>query len=220
MSTLRYIEVAPSGDADACVIWLHGLGASGHDFEPIVPHLGLPKQHRIRFLFPHAPEIPVTVNNGMVMPAWYNILEMNLQRKVDTVQLQQSADAISALVNEQIEQGIDSRRIVLAGFSQGGAVAYQCAYAFDQPLAGVVAMSTYIAAPENLQIHPFNSQLSTQVHHGVHDPVVPEQLGQAAVQTLKSHGIPVEYFSYPLDHSVNLEEIVEIGRFLTAQLAS
>ena len=125
MSYLPCIEVEPKTSANACVIWLHGLGADGHDFEPIVPELNLPETAAIRFIFPHAPSIPVTINGGMVMPAWYDILEMNIERSVDEKQLLQSADAVRALIDREIERGIDNSRIIIAGFSQGGAVGYQ-----------------------------------------------------------------------------------------------
>ncbi|MCV6606525.1 MAG: alpha/beta hydrolase, partial [Porticoccaceae bacterium] len=123
MQDLRYIEIETAPNPTAAVIWLHGLGANGHDFEPVVPELKLPEGLSVRFIFPHAPEMPVTINGGYVMPAWYDILEMNIDRKVDTKQLRASADAVEKLVEQQIEQGIDSRNIILAGFSQGGAVA-------------------------------------------------------------------------------------------------
>jgi phospholipase/carboxylesterase len=122
MSLLPAVEINPAGTPDATVIWLHGLGASGHDFEPIVPELGLPRGHRVRFVFPHAPNIPVTINQGMRMPAWYDILAMDLERKVDTAQLMASAQAVHALIDAEVASGVAANRIVIAGFSQGGAV--------------------------------------------------------------------------------------------------
>ncbi|BBI63451.1 hypothetical protein HSBAA_47570 [Vreelandella sulfidaeris] len=128
------IEPKDGQPADACVFIIHGLGADGHDFEPLVPALALPKEAHVRFIMPHAPRLPVTINGGMVMPAWYDILAMDLGRRVDENQLKKSAERIQALIQEQIDQGIDSQRIIVAGFSQGGAVAYQAALTFPAPL--------------------------------------------------------------------------------------
>ena len=145
MDYLPCIEVEPQRPADAAVIWLHGLGADGHDFEPIVSELRLPDSAAIRFIFPHASSISVTINNGMVMPAWYDILDMSIEKKVDEEQLLISSEKITALIDREIERGIDSSRIVIAGFSQGGSVGYQTALAYPEPLAGLLAMSTSFA---------------------------------------------------------------------------
>ncbi|ATG73152.1 alpha/beta hydrolase [Zobellella denitrificans] len=216
---LPYIERETGPEPDACVIWLHGLGADGHDFAPIVPELGLPPELRVRFLFPHAPAIPVTVNGGFVMPAWYDILSLEIERKVDETQLRASARAVQALIEQQIGQGIDSRRIVLAGFSQGGAVAYEAALGFDRPLGGLVAMSTYFATAASLELNDANRQLPVQVLHGSRDPVVPELLGQKACRELERLGLLPEYHSYPMEHSVCAAEIRDISRFLCRALA-
>lgn len=216
---LPCIERETGPRPDACVIWLHGLGADGHDFAPIVPELRLPPALHIRFIFPHAPAIPVTVNGGFVMPAWYDILSMEIERKVDETQLRASAKAVQALIEQQIEQGIDSRRIVLAGFSQGGAVAYEAALSFEQPLGGLVAMSTYFATAGSLNIHEANRHLPMQVLHGSRDPVVPELLGQKACRELELLGFLPEYHSYPMEHSVCAAEITDISRFLCRTLA-
>jgi len=135
---------------DSAVIWLHGLGADGHDFVPIVPELQLPDSMGVRFVFPHAPSIPITINGGMVMPAWYDIMAMSMEREIDTQQIMASADAVVALIEREIAQGIGSDRIVLAGFSQGGAVCYQAALAYNKPLAGLMAMSTYFATHKTI----------------------------------------------------------------------
>ena len=144
MSLLPAIEQETRENPDASVIWLHGLGANGYDFVPIVPDLQLPPELGIRFIFPHAPSIPVTVNNGYVMPAWFDIMEMQIDRKIDTKQLLESAAAINRFIDREIERGIDSRRIVLIGFSQGGAVAYQLALSNSRPLGGLIAMSSIL----------------------------------------------------------------------------
>ena len=153
MSLLKTVEVIHNPNnlpVDRAVIWLHGLGASGHDFEPIVPDLGLDGKHGIRFIFPHAPAIPVTINQGYVMPAWYDILEMSLERKIDTAQIEQSAAWIGELIAREAERGVSPAHIVIAGFSQGGAVAYQTALTYDKPLAGLLTLSTYLATKDSL----------------------------------------------------------------------
>ncbi len=214
MTTLNVIVRDTAPTPDACVIWLHGLGADGHDFEPIVPELDLPQGSAIRFIFPHAPKIPVTINGGLPMPAWYDILAMSLEREVDEVQLRASAMAVQALIDQQLARGIDSRRIVLAGFSQGGAVAYEAALSYHQPLAGLIAMSTYLATADSLQRHDANQYLPVQILHGSRDGVVPELLGERACQTLQQWGLVPEFHSYPMEHSVCAAEIADISRFL------
>lgn len=205
--------------ADACVFILHGLGADGHDFEPLVPVLELPADAAVRFILPHAPRQPVTINGGMVMPAWYDILEMNLGRRIDVPQLTASAERIQGLVREQIASGIDSRRIILAGFSQGGAVAYQVALSFEAPLGGLLAMSTYFATAESIERSEANRTLPIEVHHGSVDPVVPEALGKAGYETVRSLGYPAHYRQYPMAHAVCPQQVVDIGRWLSERLA-
>ncbi|MBM7455245.1 phospholipase/carboxylesterase [Oceanisphaera litoralis] len=214
MTTPDFIVRDTAPTPDACVIWLHGLGADGHDFEPIVPELNLPVGSAIRFIFPHAPRIPVTINGGLPMPAWYDILAMSLEREVDELQLRASALAIQGLIEQLLAQGFDSRRIVLAGFSQGGAVAYEAALSYHEPLAGLIAMSTYLATADSLQRHEANQYLPVQILHGSRDGVVPELLGEQACQQLQQWGFVPEYHSYPMEHSVCAAEIADISRFL------
>ena len=211
---LQYIEKETAPNPTAAVIWLHGLGANGHDFEPVVPELKLPSDLAVRFIFPNAPEMPVTINGGYVMPAWYDILEMNIDRKVDAVQLRASADAVEKLMEQQIGQGIDSRKIILAGFSQGGAVAYELALRYQKPLAGLLALSTYFATADDIQFSEVNKNLPIQIMHGTRDPVVPELLGQKANQLLREKGYSVDYKTYPIEHNVSLPEILDIGEWL------
>ena len=213
---LRCVEIEPSAQATASVIWLHGLGASGHDFEPIVPELQLPAELPVRFIFPHAPQIPVTVNGGMVMPAWYDILAMDIDRKVDEAGVLASADAVDALIEREIARGIPSERIIIAGFSQGGAVAYQAALRHPQPLAGLLTLSTYMAMP--VTPSSANASLPVMICHGSMDPMVPEQLGQRAAATLTELGYTPQYKSYPMEHMVCLEQIRDIGKWLTERL--
>ncbi len=214
MDYLPCIEVEPKKSADVAVIWLHGLGADGYDFEPIVPKLRLPDSAAVRFIFPHAPSMPVTINNGMVMPAWYDILNMNIEKKVDEEQLLISSERIGALIGREIERGISSSRIVIAGFSQGGAVGYQTALTYPEPLAGLMAMSTYFATSESILLSQENKALPVQIYHGIMDPIVPESLGQIAYRDLKKRGYSVNYQTYPMQHSVCAEEVMDISKWL------
>jgi len=204
----------PGGSADAAVIWLHGLGASGHDFVPVVPHLGLPDNHGVRFVFPHAPEIPVTINGGMVMPAWYDILAMSLEREIDLKQIASSAAAVRELIQRELDAGIPSERIVIAGFSQGGAVAYHTALSYPKPLAGLMALSTYFATAREVSLSEANRALPIAIFHGTRDPMVPETMGHTASQILKSMGFAPKYRSYSMQHEVCMEAIEDIGRSL------
>lgn len=214
MDYLPALLIEPSQTATASVIWLHGLGADGHDFEPIVPELKLPKQAAIRFIFPHAPSIPVTINGGYVMPAWYDILAMDIDRKVDVKQLEASAQAVAQLIDRELEKGIPSERIVLAGFSQGGAVAYQTALSYPKPLGGLLALSTYFATADTIQLNPANRKLPIAIFHGSQDTVVPESLGKKAQQRLQALGYTPEYFSYAVEHSVSAAEVKHLARFI------
>jgi len=219
MDYLPCVEVEPASPATATVIWLHGLGADGHDFEPVVPELKLPKELAIRFIFPHAPSIPVTINQGSVMPAWYDILHIDFEREVNEEQLLASAADVQALIDREIERGIDSTRIVIAGFSQGGAVGYQAALSYKKPLAGLLAMSTYFATVNIVDVYPANEQLPIEIYHGSNDSMVPEQLAKNSLQFLKMIGFKPNYTSYPMDHSVCLEQINDISEWLQKTLA-
>ncbi|WP_296403680.1 alpha/beta fold hydrolase [Psychrobacter sp.] len=203
---------------DKSVIWLHGLGASGHDFEPVVPELGLNKDMAVRFIFPHAPNIPVTINGGMVMPAWYDILEMSLERKVDVKQIETSAAAIKDLIQREIESGVNSENIVIAGFSQGGAIAYQVALTYPQRLAGLMALSTYLAVDDASKYTAINKDIPIKIDHGTQDPVVPVLLGQRANDTLTKQGYNIEFSTYPMAHQVCLPQIKAIGKWLNKVL--
>ena len=218
MSYLPCVEIEPALPADAAIVWLHGLGADGHDFEPIVPELRLPKDAAVRFVFPNAPAIPVTINGGMVMPAWFDIREMSIERSIDERQLLESAAAVSALIDREVERGVDSRRIVLAGFSQGGVVAYQVALSYPKPLAGLLALSAYFATARSVVPHPANRALPVQICHGSLDPLVPELLGHQAHQVLLAMGYAANYKTYPVGHGVSEEEVADIGRWLRVTL--
>lgn len=218
MELLPAIEIETHKKPDAAVIWLHGLGADGNDFAPVVPELCLPENLAVRFIFPHAPSIPVTINGGFVMPAWYDILLMEIDRKVDTAQLLLSAEAIRRFVDNERARGIDSRRIIVAGFSQGGAVAYQVALTYGEPLGGLLAMSTYFATEKSIALHEANKNLAIEVHHGMYDAVVPIQLGKKAVELLGKRDYAVTYREYPMEHAVCAEQIKDISMWLQTRL--
>lgn len=218
MNLLPHELVETSSQPNASVIWLHGLGADGNDFKPIVNELHLPTSAEIRFIFPHAPSMPVTINNGMVMPAWYDILDMSIDRKVDLVQLQQSASEIVALIEAEHAKGIAYERIIIAGFSQGGAVALETALSFPEKLGGLLAMSTYFASKETVNFHPANHSLPIEVQHGQYDPVVPLALGENCFQTLKTRGYPVSIQTYPMEHAVCPQQIQDIRQWLLERL--
>lgn len=211
-------ETAPSPDAS--IIWLHGLGASGYDFSPIIPELRLPETMAVRFIFPHAPRIPVTINNRMVMPAWYDILEMEIDRRVDFDQLSLSTKAIERFIENECEKGIDSSRIIIAGFSQGGAVAYDVTLSCELQLGGLLAMSTYFATEEIINLSEANASIPIEIQHGIDDPVVPEHLGKKAYDLLQSKGYATEYKTYPMEHGVCPEQIEDISVWFQKVLAA
>ena len=214
---LPCVEVEPAQPAVASVIWLHGLGADGHDFEPVVPALNLPDTLPVRFVFPNAPVQPVTVNGGWEMPAWYDILEMTLERKIDVDGLLRSVSQINALIEREIARGIPSEKIVLAGFSQGGAVAYHTALCCPKPLAGLLTLSTYVATAELIKQHcaDANRSIPVAIHHGSEDDVVPMTLGVQACELLQQQGYHPEWHRWPVDHGLCLPEVEAIGRWLT-----
>jgi phospholipase/carboxylesterase len=212
------VQSNPKIDVNAAVIWLHGLGSDGHDFEPIVPELKLPPDLNVRFIFPHAPSIPVTVNNGYIMPAWYDIIELTLDRKVDVQQLRTSAAQVHALIEREINRGVPSGKIILAGFSQGGAVAYEAALSFAKPLAGLLALSTYFATHDSVVVNEANKNIPVLIQHGTEDSVVPELLGQRAARQLEVFGIAADYEIYPMEHTVCATQVADIGEWLQERL--
>ena len=214
MSFLPCIDIEPKTPATATVILLHGLGADGNDFVPIVSEMRLPSTMAVRFIFPNAPSIPITINGGYVMPAWYDITELAIDRKIDSTQLIDSSEQIRRLIDREIDRGIPSNRIVLAGFSQGGAVSYQTALTYMQPLAGLLCMSTYFATKDTITPNSANKNLPIFLCHGSRDPMVPEHMGQEAQERLTAMGYSVEYKSYPVEHSVCPEEIADISQWL------
>ena len=214
MSLLTCIVKEPKTAATAAVIWLHGLGADGNDFVPIIPQLNLPAAMAVRFIFPNAPSIPITINGGHVMPAWYDITAIDIERTVDMSQLTESAEKIRLLIDREIDRGIPSDRIVLAGFSQGGAVCYQTALTYIQPLAGLTCLSSYFATKDSITPNSANKQIPIKICHGTNDPMVSVQQGKLARQRLTEMGYAVDYSEYPMDHAVCPEEIAEISLWL------
>jgi phospholipase/carboxylesterase len=212
---LPSVEIEPKTPATAAVIWLHGLGADGHDFPPIVPELGLPAGSAVRFVFPHAPRIPVTLNGGMIMPAWYDIKSLDV-RGQDEAGIRQSETRLQRLIGREIERGVASDRIVVAGFSQGGAIALFTGLRYAAPLAGILALSTYLVAPVALEaeLSAANRQVPIFQGHGTFDPMVPHALGLATRQWLTDRGWQVEAHDYSMAHQVCLEEIEAIGLWL------
>lgn len=205
------------------VIWMHGLGADGSDFVPVVPHLGLEGAPAVRFVFPNAPAIPVTCNGGWVMPAWYDIISLDPDtRQVDAAGVVRSRAAIRRLVARENERGIPCARIFLAGFSQGGAVAYATALTHAERLAGIVALSTYLPTPELVEAEgsAANAAQSIFAAHGTEDDVVGPGLGTRARDFLAARGHAVEWREYPMPHSVCIEEIVDIGTWLRTRMAA
>ena len=213
-SELTSIEINPVGIATASVIWLHGLGASGDDFEPVIPHLKLSKTLNVRFIFPHAPEQPVTINGGYVMRAWYDIMEQSIERKIDYAGILASSKLIIQLIEKEVARGIPVSNIILAGFSQGGVVALEVGLRYQRNIAGIIALSTYLPAPD--QVRAGNTPIF--IGHGSLDPVVPLALGKQARDTLLTAGYAVEWHQYAMEHSVCMEEIQEIGVWISERL--
>lgn len=198
------------------VIWLHGLGADGHDFEPIVPELGLSESTPVRFIFPHAPTRPVTVNGGMVMRAWYDITGMDLDADVDEAGINKSSSRLRRLIQATVDSGIPSNRIVLAGFSQGGVVALHTGLQYPDKLAGVIGLSTYVAMPDTIRrsAGDANTDIPIFMAHGRFDPVIPFSLGKQSKDFLVDRGYPVQWHEYPMEHSVYPDEIRDLAGWL------
>lgn len=213
---LECVEAGAGSDARASVIWLHGLGADGHDFEPIVPELRLPASLPVRFVFPHAPVRPVTLNGGMAMRAWYDIIALGGNAQQDEQGIRQSEAQVHALIRRENERGIATGQIVLAGFSQGGAIALHTGVRYPERLAGIMGLSTYLPLAESVAAErsSVNAQTPVFMAHGTEDPVLPVQLGQRSREQLESLSYAVEWHDYPMQHAVCLEEIQAIGAWL------
>ena len=225
MVATECVEVQTGGTPVGSIIWLHGLGADGHDFEPIVPELRLPESLPLRFVFPHAPVRPVTINGGVAMRAWYDILSLDRDGPSDEAGIRDSARILEARIEAERERGIDANRIVVAGFSQGGAIALHAALRQRARLAGLMALSTYLPLPEYFEDEVLNDpavghrDLPIFMAHGSFDPMLPMQLGRHSAELLASAGFEVEWHDYPMAHAVCAEEIEDIRRWLLAVLA-
>jgi len=217
---LPAVEIETAANPDASVIWLHGLGDDGHGWSQAVPALALAPSLRIRFLFPHAPKMPVAINNGFVMPAWYDIRAANLSERADIAGVKQSQAYLDALIAREESRGVAARRIVLAGFSQGGAIALYTGLRHPQRLAAIVGLSTYLVAAESLptEASPANRDVPIFMGHGTQDPVVRLAWAESSRDALQRAGWNVEWRVYPMEHSAVVEELVEVGRFITRAL--
>ena len=213
---LDAIEIETGPGPRAAVIWMHGLGADGHDFEPIVPELALPDSLPVRFVFPHAPMRPVTINAGMVMRAWYDIAGQGGIRREDEQGVRASQRAIEALIEREKKRGLTAARIVLAGFSQGGAMALQTGLRHPERLAGLAALSSFLPLPDTLaaEASPANRDVPIFMAHGTHDPMIPLSRARDSRDRLLALGYRVEWHEYPVPHSVSAEEIADLSAWL------
>jgi len=218
---LPAVELEPQAPARASVIWLHGLGADGHDFGPIVPELGLPAGTPVRFVFPHAPMRAVTINGGAVMRAWYDIKTLELDRHVEVDDLEASRRQVEAWIAHERELGIPSEKVVLAGFSQGGAIVLYTGLQYGEPLGGILALSCYHPVSELIETRASeaNRKIPIFMAHGEHDPVVPIHLAEATVEKLRAEGYAPEWHTYPMPHSLCAEEVVDISKWLRRAIA-
>jgi len=218
---LETVEIETGPDPSCSIIWLHGLGADGHDFAPIVPELAasLPAT---RFVFPHAPVRPVTINGGMRMRAWYDIVSFDRSPPKDREGIEASRAAVERLLSREEERGVASGRIVLAGFSQGGALALYTGLRLDRSLAGLMGLSTYLLYSNEMEsaLSAASKSVPVFVGHGTYDPVVPFIAGQHLTATLRGLGYQVEWHDYPMPHAVCPEEIAHIAAWLSARLIS
>lgn len=220
MSELDSIIIETQPQPDAAVIWLHGLGADGNDFVPIIEQLQLPSHYAIRFIFPNAPLRPITINQGYQMPGWYDISSLSIVEQEDEAGIKESSTILKQLCESQEASGIDAGRIVLAGFSQGGAIALHCGCRYPRPLAGIMALSTYLPLPDSLadEISETAPEIPIFMAHGRQDNVVAYDYGMQSMQQLQSYDIDVNWHEYDMEHAVCLEEIQHIRQWLTEVL--
>jgi phospholipase/carboxylesterase len=219
---LDAIEIETAPNPDASVVWMHGLGADGHDFEPLVPEFRLPATTRVRFIFPHAPLRPVTINQGHVMRAWYDIRALAGVRREDEAGVRQSARQVEALLARERQRGIAPGRIVVAGFSQGGAMALHVGLRHPDRLAGILALSCYLPIANTLdtELSPANRDVPIFWAHGLHDPMIPQAMAEQGRAQLGELGYQIDWHQYPIPHSVSAEEIADVARWLARVLAA
>jgi phospholipase/carboxylesterase len=220
MTLPQTVEIEPTSDARGSVIWLHGLGADGHDFEPIVPELQLPHTVPLRFVFPHAPLRPVTLNGGMTMRAWYDIISLDRSGPQDEQGIRESASSVASLIEREQDRGIAADQIVIAGFSQGGAIAMHASLRFGRKLAGLMSLSSWLPLGERFADEVANNpnsqarDLPVFMAHGSFDPVLPISLGQQSRVALQGAAYDIEWHEYPMAHAVCAEEIRDIRNWL------
>jgi phospholipase/carboxylesterase len=218
--TLESIEVSTSGNPDASIIWLHGLGADGHDFEAIIPELNLPSHFNIRFIFPHAPYRPITLNNGYVMRGWYDISSLEFGIDEDALGIRESSQQIIDLIEQELSRGIESKRIILAGFSQGGAVVLHTGLRYNKTLAGIMALSTYLplASTFENELHNANKNIPIFMAHGLEDDILKFEFGARSRRLLEQNNYSIEWHEYPMSHSICSDEITHIREWLIRKL--
>ncbi len=214
------VIIEPLSTHKASVIWLHGLGADGHDFVPVVPELHLPDILGIRFIFPHAPVRPVTINGGMSMRAWYDVRQTDLSKQEDAESIEDSARIVNSYIKEELASGISADKIVIAGFSQGGAIILFAGLRYPERLAGLLALSAYLPLPDRLadEAHAENAKIPVMMLHGIFDPVIPVYLGKRSCDFLQQAGYPVEWRTYAMQHAVCPQEIRDISLWLKTRL--
>ena len=220
MANPETVEIETGSDPSGSVIWLHGLGADGHDFEAIVPELRLPESLSLRFVFPHAPVRPVTINAGIAMRAWYDIVSLDRDGPVDEAGITDSSAILDALIDREVERGIDAGNILVAGFSQGGAIAINTALRSTRKLAGLMALSSWLALPGALEGDNLDTSMPVFIAHGQFDPMVPLQYGCTSADKLIEAGFNVEWHDYPMAHAVCADEISDIRTWLLSVYAS
>lgn len=216
MQTLDNLQIETRSNPDSAIIWLHGLGADGNDFAPIVAELKLPESLAIRFIFPHAPVRPISINQGLEMPGWYDITSNDIVNGEDEAGIRETSDIIAEICQQQENFGITSDRIIIAGFSQGGAIALHCGLRYPRPLAGIMALSTYLPLPSALaqEASDDNRQVDIFMAHGTQDTVVATKFGHQSYQQIKTAGYAAHWHEYVMPHSVCAEEIGDIGLWI------
>lgn len=214
-TSLKCIEINPSEPPIGSVVWLHGLGADGSDFVPIIPELNL-SQTPLRFIFPSAPLRPVSMNNGYVMPAWFDIRSITSDQQIDYPGIEETLEQMQKIIHQENERGIPTDKIIFAGFSQGSVIALLTGLRSQHPLAGIMALSGFLPASDRVLIHanPANKQIPILIAHGTEDIVVPFALGKQTALLLKQHGYNIKFFSYRMGHTVCAEEVADIGQWL------
>lgn len=219
---LQTIEHETRGKPAWSIIWLHGLGADGNDFAPIVPQLLRPEWPSIRFVFPHAKVRPVTINNGVPMRAWYDIVSQEIDKRADEAGVRDSINEVEALIARERDRGVPASRVILVGFSQGGAIALATGLRREAGIAGIAALSTYLPLAQATPGEITTAGRNTPVFmaHGAHDPVVPQSLGQRSRELLQSMHVAVQWHSYPMPHSVCAEEVNDLGDWLGARFSA